>query len=69
MNTILKVTTLVALVALAACSQEQSNEAVVEESTEVVETVIESTEVVEPVAEEEKVEEVEEVVVTPTPAA
>ena len=48
MNTILKVTTLVALVALAACSQEQSNEAVVEESTEVVETVIESTEAVLP---------------------
>jgi ABC-type metal ion transport system substrate-binding protein len=67
MNTILKITTLVALVALAACSQEQSNEAVVEETTEVVETVVESTEVVEPVVEEE--EKVEEVVVTPTPAA
>ena len=66
MNTILKITTLVALVALAACSQEQSNEAVVEETTEVVETVVEPTEVVEPVVEEEAEDKVE---ATPTPTA
>ena len=44
MNTILKVTTLAALVALAACSPDADNEAVVVEPTETVGTVVEATE-------------------------
>ena len=44
MNTILKITTLVALVALAACSPDADNEATVVEPTETVGTVVEATE-------------------------
>jgi hypothetical protein len=68
MNTILKVTTLAALVALAACSPDADNEAAVVEPTEVVEPVVEATEAEATEAEATEAEATE-AEATPAPAA
>ena len=68
MNTILKITTLVALVAVAACSPDADNEATVVEPTETVGTVVEATEAEATEAEASEAEAEAEAEATPAPA-